>query len=711
MLVPFDLAWGYIDPATTTYIIQIAAAIVVTLGVSLGIFVYKFQMILANIRASLHGFFRRFSNQKSGSTSGEDGHTNEKGFVVLDEKEALEQGIIDYPIPARDNYPALTFASANMNDAEDSRASANASSDGKKSKQSFGSWLWGDDRGFKSRALTAALVAAAVSFTFIVFSMLDSVIANETKMSFSFAEVAIPVLLLGLAVFVVLWLILLVLRGRVFDFAICLMLSGLICGYLQITFFNSSIGQLLGSPLTWEELGVSGVIINLIMWIAVFVIVFLLGFIHREKVRRLFTKVSRYVPGLLIAVQVVALLVVLPPAENWNANQAGNTKLTLTAEGIYDVSAKENVLVFVLDTLDEEFIDGVVAEDPQFFDRLDGFTRFTNNMSIYNGTFPSVANYLTGVPYDPNATNIQYMERAYDQGIFVDDIIDEGFSSNLYMDKGFAYADERQLVGRAGNVAATDYSLNEITALKRLTRLTALKSVPLAFKAPFALGSDAFMLMDDPSSENDGPAPFKSSNYEFYNNLKKQKLKAIESPRHFMYLHLDGTHVPWHMNEQVEYVEEGVTPVESTRGCFRIMDEYFKQMKELGIYKDATIIITGDHPIHLIDKAPEKPMMVGLFIKPAGEEGTPLRYNNAPVAADSLGATCIKAAGGEPGRWGRTYFDIPENDPVERHYYNRFTDDATRIHYMADFRVKGDAHYWSNWNLDELEVCDDKYWF
>ena len=133
-------------------------------------------------------------------------------------------------------------------------------------------------------------------------------------------------------------------------------------------------------------------------------------------------------------------------------------------------------------------------------------------------------------------------------------------------------------------------------------------------------------------------------------------------------------------------------------------------MRELDIYKEATIIITGDHPIHDMHKLLDRAAAVALFIKPSGSDGTPLQINNAPVSIDNLGATCIQAAGGNPGRWGKTYFEVDENAVVERYYHHRYTDDKG-IHYTAVFRITGDARDWNNWELVEQIVQDDKYWF
>ncbi|MDR2715907.1 MAG: hypothetical protein LBB46_04080, partial [Coriobacteriaceae bacterium] len=68
LVVPSELAWGYIDPATTTYIIQVSTAIVVTVGVSLSIFLYRFQMIVTNLKVLAHALARRLGKAGLGGS-------------------------------------------------------------------------------------------------------------------------------------------------------------------------------------------------------------------------------------------------------------------------------------------------------------------------------------------------------------------------------------------------------------------------------------------------------------------------------------------------------------------------------------------------------------------------------------------------------------------------------------------------------------------
>jgi len=708
-------AWAYIDPATTTYLIQIAAAVVITLGVSLSIFLYRFKMIMTNIRVKAHSFRERMKDKGA--------MVPEEDIVVSfedGEQEALSAGIIDYPIPAREYYPALALPSLAVAGSDALEADAilldstatDPSTASKKPNwlRRLGRWFWRDERRFKQRLLPAALMAGGLAMTFFIFGMLDSVIMNETKMSFSVGEVIGSVLLVGLVFFVVLSLLLAALRGRVFDIVICFALALLICTYLQSTFLNSSIGQLMGNPLWWDYLGVSSVIINMIVWIAIFVLVFILGLFRKAKIKRFFKGFSLFMPSLIIAVQLIALFSILPPPNTWNNNQSSGAQLILTEKNLYKVASGHNIIVFCLDTLDSDYISSVARSDPSFNTKFDGFTRFTNVVSQFNSTFPSVICYMSGAPYRTDITSAQWTNLAYEHGSFAADIHDEGYSVDLFMERPYMYLNGESFEGIADNLEYTYFEFDVFKTFSQLTRLSSLKNAPLALKFAFWLSTDTFSGAEGATVVG-GERPYWVDDQRFYERLVSEGLELVDEPGHFIYYHFNGPHSPWTLDAHEQYVEEGTSPTEQAKGSFFMLNEYFQQMRELGIYKDATIIIMGDHPAATGKTHLDYPMLVGLLVKPAGSDGVPVQINNAPIELYDLAPTCIEAAGGDTSQWGKTFFEYALDEYRERNYYRRIYTEGGRKHFLLHYLITGDANQWSSWDLIEEIYQPTKNWF
>jgi hypothetical protein len=719
MFLVVDEAWAYVDPATTTYIIQIATAVIITLGVSLSVLLYRFRMVAVNIqvklRAIAYALRRRrqlgATKTQAAAADGEsaddkaaDGKAAGAGGKAADGKaagamaragqgDADGEAAIGCPMPVRENYGAL----AAYPEPEDLVLAPRV-------RRGPVHWLLHDERGFKKRLVTSLLLAAAMTMTFVIFGMLDSVIHNEAQLTFAFADIAPAVLRLAGVVFLGLALFFCLFRGRLFDIVTGLSTGLLLCVYLQSTFLNAGIGQLMGDPLEWEQLGYDAVILNLILWIAIIAASLLASLLLAARPRRL---VSLAVPSLVLAVQLVALLSVLPPLSAWSEHKVGEYQSSLSWDGLCEVSDSGNVIVIVLDMLDEDFINDLLDENPNYFNSFDGFTCFTNNLTCYNTTFPSVVSTFTDVALNVDEPFEDYLDDAWSRRNFVDEIRDLGFSSSLYMDPPYTYTNADQVARIADNVGETLYGVDSQYVLYQLSRLSLLKSVPLSLKSTFWLSTSAFSGMLTVES---GSQPYYADDVEFYRMIKEDKLSLEHGPGRFVYYHLNGPHYPFTLDANVRETGRTTSSSEQTKASFTIVREYLRQLKGLGAYKDATIIITGDHPTHLSDRQLSKPMLTGLFVKPKGSAGTQMETSDAPVSITNLRATCVEGAGGDPRRWGKTYMQVDESAVAMRHYYHRYSDDAARRKYLLDYRIIGDARDWDNWQLVGRTPYD-KYWF
>ncbi len=61
-------AWAYIDPGTTSYMIQIIAGVVITIGVSIGVFWKRIRLFFRNMKLKmLERKLQRQGDKKSAS--------------------------------------------------------------------------------------------------------------------------------------------------------------------------------------------------------------------------------------------------------------------------------------------------------------------------------------------------------------------------------------------------------------------------------------------------------------------------------------------------------------------------------------------------------------------------------------------------------------------------------------------------------------------
>ena len=82
---------------------------------------------------------------------------------------------------------------------------------------------------------------------------------------------------------------------------------------------------------------------------------------------------------MAVALAIVQGVGVLSLVADPEAVSSAQTDVNLTEEGLFDLSAKDNVVVFVLDTFDTSVMDQILNADPSALDSFEDFTYFHNS--------------------------------------------------------------------------------------------------------------------------------------------------------------------------------------------------------------------------------------------------------------------------------------------------------------------------------------------
>ena len=692
--------YAYIDPATTTYLIQIITALVVTVGVSLSVFLFRLRMVFSEARYRLLGFFYRLgSGSRQGSVNrpvskkrpgqkeewGDPWQKKEGGDPEQNTENAGQEAYTapDYVWQGSKDPPDL------MSFDDEFREALFSSRMGSAGAPAGLANIWRKEsifaepgaQKYAGRLKAALPLSLATCLTFILLGCMALVIENPADITFKLSAV-LPVLLLAFAVcFAACLFIIPIFRGKVYLFVISLLLAVLTAGYIQGNFLNRGLGELTGDAIDWglHKPLMAG---SLLFWGAVFVVVLILVYYSITVRRILFV----FVPVIIIVAQAAGLVSLAGKtnANEWSAamfwEQADER---LTIDKMAEPGYEKNAIVFVLDRMDQSYIDEIMAEDPQFFGPLDGFTMFDDNISYAASTFPSVTGMLTGHIYRWDVSNNDYMEYAWANADFMHALRERGVDIRLYMDFGYTYSDIGQLRGIASNIVEGTIEINDRIALVKLLKLSAFRYAPMPAKALFWMSPTEFTDVFSLSAET---APYMVNDFAFYANIAGQGLSPSGDRAAFAYYHMLGPHPPFQMDENIEYVAGWTTPLQQAKGSLRIVFEYIRQLKELGLYKDATIIITADHGA-FSEEGLLEPAHAALLVKPAGSAGTGLAVSHAPVCPDQLPGTVMEGFFGDNGGFGPGYLDIEEGAGVVREYDFR----------LDHYEITGDGRDFSNW--------------
>ena len=134
-------------------------------------------------------------------------------------------------------------------------------------------------------------------------------------------------------------------------------------------------------------------------------------------------------------------------------------------------------------------------------------------------------------------------------------------------------------------------------------------------------------------------------------------------------------------------------------------------MKELGIYEDATIIITGDHAAALSDSKmigsanskDDGTRVTAMLFKKSGDAGTALATSSAQISQDELWNTIFESEGLLEEKDGESFFDIPEGENRERRYifemYKNSKNNDLKYNRLYEYRITGNANDAKNWEI------------
>ncbi len=558
----------------------------------------------------------------------------------------------------------------------------------------------------KKRVVLSLLLSFAFPFILIICHSLNAYFNNANQFNFTVWDFLPLQILTSLMVMAVLFASLIFTRGKVHKFLFSLYCGIMIASCLQAFVTTFTMGNLPGDG--GERPSWTWMIIDLVLWIGVLAVCVWFGTYWKDsnKGKRLLSF------GVLITVVMQSVMVV-PTIITHIANggsKASGPVAYLSTENMFELSSKDNIIVFCLDRFDTKYYRSVVASDPDFFDDLDGFTYYSNNVSAYPRTYPAVTSLITG-DYQDEAFTLdreEYFDRAFTSSTFLEALDYNNYKTNLYISKYYSYDNGEIFKDKVGNYAVSDdYSINNHVGLSYwmgalgayfwLPDIAKSQTVSTAFFEIYVERNGEYpqYCLDDPKT---------------YENFRNTGLYTQDDKNTFSFIHLRGCHAPYTMNENGKLVA-ATSAANQTKGCFNLVKEYLAQMKKLGIYKDATIIITGDHG-DIEDKNGTKynsATTTALFVKESGKEGTPLKISEAPVSQSNFLATIAESAELKNCQdFGVPYSKVDVNSTTPRyHYLQTQPRSGEDVNYR--YEIVGDANEFDNWKITGEWVIGNLY--
>lgn len=673
------LAWGYVDPSVMTYTIQALAGVAVALSAVLGVALRRTRKA---IRRALN------IDENAGKEIEPLAHrVDESGQRISEDWEEQAAGKACPKAERRRGEKPLRW---------------------------------------RARLLYSCIVAVFAVFTLFVVAPYEIVASNEADLVFGLSAIWGPVALCALAIALVLAFAVSLLRGRAFQVAMLLVFSlGLAC-YIQALFFNGPLPAADGRAVAWGNYRTITVL-SAAIWIVVCAAPLVLSLRFASLCRGAAAVAS----VCLIVVQaagVASLFAQISPTDAAQTDEARGavnevvaTDAVATQKGLFNVSPNENVIVFVLDTFDTADLDTLVGNDPSALDEFTGFTFFHDSCGMMIPTRYGVPYLLSGrvLPEsdaDDGVALYNFFENRYVPPTFFQSIHDSGYSIGVWSDSYF-FADSGAEQYVYNMQDADESSLDFAGTVSILWKCALYRDMTWAFKPFFWFWTDEInngMVAPSEAGVLDD-VPYTMDDTAYYSNLRNIGLSVKtegQTEGDFRFIHLLGAHGPYVMDENGAYVGDGNSSLErQCAGSIKIVAEYIRQLKELGLYDSATIIVTADHGVYdpadtTLAEPMDTPSSPVMLVKPGHQTqeqaSVPYKVSNVQTGHLDFQATVLDAMGAGPESYatfgGMPMFQVAEGLSRDRYYYVTTTDWKQDVDFR-EYLIDGDVMDFKNWHL------------
>ena len=339
--------------------------------------------------------------------------------------------------------------------------------------------------------------------------------------------------------------------------------------------------------------------------------------------------------------------------------------------------------------MDEAYYAEFLENNPDYVNDLQGFVHYDDTLACGARTLMGLPALLTGIPDTMPGSYTGYKSKVWGGKNALNVLNDAGYNVCFYTEvqpvssECIAYLDNFT----DGGVAIGSRS----TFVKRLLQIDLYKFVPHYLKRFFWMDAASF----DDAAESTGLYLY--DNPSFFADYRASGFIVGSQEKTARVYHMRGAHKAYR-NAADGSLDTNATLQDAVAGCFNVIGEMLTELKDKGLYDDATIIITADHGD--LDEGQH----CILLLKEAGDT-EPYHTNHAPASLFDVSGY-IAGLVGETLE-GRTYakdlLSLKEGEERERFFFRNSSDSsrlAVRAYATTEYAGDYDA-------LHEVEAYID----
>ena len=472
----------------------------------------------------------------------------------------------------------------------------------------------------KTDLLSLCLPGLFFSFTVFIFAPIEFYLTHSGDFWFSIDQILPLFFLSAFICFSIITIILKLLPNKSRFFVEVFIIALTLLMYIQGNYLVKNYGTLNGAEIDWNQYTPS-IIINGLIWIFVIIAMALLY----KKFGGKFTGFLHIAAGAMLCIEIVSLAIVSitqrKPEIELNRFLSKKNEFTL--------SSGNNAVVILLDCFDAQLLLDLYETDHAYLDDVfEGFTFYRNTVGGAARTKYAIPYIFTGKTNTEEISYQEYLKKSFPESEFFKNMRKENVDVGLYTNKFFVDLSIDDIVENISTGKAEVSS--KIGLLRDYMKLIAFRYVPDYFARYFWMYSGDF----DHWKAGGDEGEYATNDIAFYQELLNDKLEIGTEKSVFRFYHLNGAHEPYTMDENgLKKQSKNGTEAEQAMGCIKIIEEYINQMKNLGIYDQANVIIMSDHGYGKYSVVEQNPIF--LVKKSDSEESfsiseIPLSYHMLP---------------------------------------------------------------------------------
>ena len=564
----------------------------------------------------------------------------------------------------------------------------------------------------EKKSSNIAFAVATFVLPTMLFRPLQIYFDNSKFIDLPLLDILFYLLILCLFAFLCLFLLVFKLKNHS-NHLTALLIASSFCTYLNYEIIWSQYSfDFQSQNINWDDFG----ILPYLELFALLIIFFIMYFLCRRP------RIAIYLSISIIFISFISFAVSIK-FDNANTLSLSNN-LESSKNDIFGLSSELNIIHLFPDAVQLDIAKQVLIDDPILADKFEGFIFFSDNISSFPGTAPSIISVFNGRNHDlrngyyPNTLKKEMEVDSYQAKLSKNGFrLDYASITPLYCPGGPSSCLNVQfndLRSRSYSSQTKDLPIN----IALLFDLSIFRQVPLKFK--MNIFNEGKWLFSDLLANK----KLKSISQTHAPVLKEwsKKMHINGSRPTYKFYHWIGAHTPPQWDSNCNYIGTQKPSrsafYEQTKCTLKKISEYVEELKKNKLFDKTIIVISSDHgnaikPVDLIAHTYNPDLrenLLGhsrslLMIKPFNKRGK-LYYSANQSTLIDIAPTILQSVGINHNYKGLNIIDSNINSRSRDYYkYRPGLLSWTKLPTNFDhYKVIGDANNLESWNLNSIFV-------